>query len=194
MSQSLGEVTSGNPLMLPTDFWDDSSKRNATKCLLFEGSGEGQGELVLTIHQSDGTQIAEAGSCWLDLKQIKRMYQRGKALPEGITASHHSANGPYTGPTTSVGDPWNWPFEKDPTEENSAVVFVHGWSMTYDAYFSFAETMFKRLWHQGFKGRFVPFGGTPWLLRKRSSMPVSTTVANIGRCLRRSAKTVRSNT
>ena len=44
--QSLGEVTSGGDalLMLPTDFWDDSSERNATKCLLFEGSGEGQGD------------------------------------------------------------------------------------------------------------------------------------------------------
>jgi pimeloyl-ACP methyl ester carboxylesterase len=152
--------------MLPNDFWVDSGEENATKYLLFEGSGEGQGELVLTIHQSDGTQIAEAGSCWLDLKQIKRMYQRGKGLPEGIAAPHHSANGPFTGPTASVGDPWNWPFEKDPTEENSAVVFVHGWSMTYDAYFSFAETMFKRLWRQGFKGRFCSFRWDPLVAKE----------------------------
>jgi pimeloyl-ACP methyl ester carboxylesterase len=152
--------------MLPNDFWVGSREENATKYLLFEGSGEGQGELVLTIHQSDGTQIAEAGSCWLDLKQIKKMYQRGKGLPEGIAAPHHSANGPFTGPTASVGDPWDWPFEKDPTEENSAVVFVHGWSMTYDAYFSFAETMFKRLWHQGFKGRFCSFRWDPLVAKE----------------------------
>ena len=165
-AQSLGEVTSGDPLLLPTDFWDDSSDENATKYLIFEGSSEGQGELVLTIHQSDGTQIAEAAGCWLDLKQIKKMYQRGKALPEGIAAPHHSANGPFTGPTASVGDPWNWPFEKDPTEENRAVVFVHGWSMTYDAYFSFTETMFKRLWHQGFKGRFCSFRWDPLVAKE----------------------------
>jgi pimeloyl-ACP methyl ester carboxylesterase len=165
-AQSLGEVTSGDPLLLPTDFWDDSSDENATKYLIFEGSSEGQGELVLTIHQSDGTQIAETAGCWLDLKQIKKMYQRGKALPEGIAAPHHSANGPFTGPTASVGDPWNWPFEKDPTEENSAVVFVHGWSMTYDAYFSFTETMFKRLWHQGFKGRFCSFRWDPLVAKE----------------------------
>jgi pimeloyl-ACP methyl ester carboxylesterase len=46
-------------------------------------------------------------------------------------------------------------------EEKKAIVFVHGWSMTYDAYLSFSETMFKRLWHQGFKGRFCSFRWDP---------------------------------
>ena len=41
--------------------------------------------------------------------------------------------------------------------------------MTYDAYFSFAETMFKRLWHQGFKGRFCSFRWDP-LVAKESRL------------------------
>ena len=83
--RAFGEVTSGNPLMLPTDFWVGSDEQNATKYLLFEGSGEGEGQLVLTIHQSDGTQIAEAGSCWLDLKNVKK-----NVLPRYGTAGKHT--------------------------------------------------------------------------------------------------------
>jgi hypothetical protein len=33
-------------------------------------------------------------------------------------------------------------------------MFVHGWNMTPDDKTQFADTMFKRLWHQGYKGRF----------------------------------------
>ena len=37
------------------------------------------------------------------------------------------------------------------------MVFIHGWNMTWDEYHSFSETMFKRLWHRGYKGRFCTF-------------------------------------
>jgi hypothetical protein len=33
-------------------------------------------QLVLTVNKSDGTQIGEGPSVWLDLKNIKEMYQR----------------------------------------------------------------------------------------------------------------------
>ena len=42
-------------------------------------------------------------------------------------------------------------------EEKKALVFVHGWNMSDGSYFSYSETMFKRLWHQGFRGRFCAF-------------------------------------
>ena len=136
-ARALGEVTTRDPLMLPRDFWTGSDEENATKCLLFEGSGEGQGELVLTIHQADGTQVAEAGSCWLNLKGIKKMYQR-----------YDGSGKNQWGPT---------PFENDPSEEANAIVFVHGWRMSPEGASNFAETFYKRLWHRGFKGRFGAF-------------------------------------
>ncbi len=37
------------------------------------------------------------------------------------------------------------------------MIFVHGWNMSDESYFSSSETMFKRLWHQGFRGRFCAF-------------------------------------
>ncbi|MDQ3566315.1 MAG: alpha/beta hydrolase [Pseudomonadota bacterium] len=37
------------------------------------------------------------------------------------------------------------------------VVFVHGWNVDYNSAISFSETLFKRLWWQGYKGRYCSF-------------------------------------
>lgn len=42
-------------------------------------------------------------------------------------------------------------------DDQNTVIFVHGWSMPEWAKDSFSATMFKRLWWNGFKGRFVSF-------------------------------------
>jgi pimeloyl-ACP methyl ester carboxylesterase len=50
-----------------------------------------------------------------------------------------------------------WPdtrFDPDPSETNQAIVFVHGWNTSPQDATTDAETMFKRLWHRGFKGRY----------------------------------------
>ena len=72
---------------------------------------------MVTLHTANGTEIAEGPGVWLDLLNIKSMYQRGKALPEGIAAPHNSPNGPFGGPTINVSDEWNLPFKKDPAEK-----------------------------------------------------------------------------
>jgi hypothetical protein len=74
-AEALGEVTDGNAMFLPQDFWTGNNA-GSKKCLLFEASGEGRGKLVMTINKSNGTQIGEGPSVWLDLKNIKKMYQR----------------------------------------------------------------------------------------------------------------------
>ena len=43
------------------------------------------------------------------------------------------------------------------SESKEALTFVHGWNMSPDGSTVFAETMYKRLWHKGFKGRFAFF-------------------------------------
>ena len=150
---AIGTVSTGeDSLIFPADFWSSSSAQN--KCFVFEGASEGKGQLVITIQKSDGSDVGEGPSVWLDLVNIKKMYQRGKAHPEGIPTPHNSPTGPYSGPTSFETDPL---FEKNQVEEKKAIVFVHGWSMSYDAFLNFSETNFKRLWHQGFKGRFCSF-------------------------------------
>ena len=174
-AQSLGDVTSGDPLMLPTDFWVDSSEQSVTKYLLFEGCNEGKGKLILTIHQSDGTQIAEAGTVWLDVKNVKKMYYRGTAQPENIPAPNGNVVGPFTGPMWWAEDPnrHSFPAEKPQNENDSSVIFVHGWSMNYPDYISFSETMFKRLWQMGFNGRFCTLRWDPLVVGQTGVVNVS---------------------
>jgi pimeloyl-ACP methyl ester carboxylesterase len=105
-------------------------------CLLFEGSAEGKGQLVITLHKADGTEIGEGPGVWLDLLDVRKMYQS-------------SVDNMLTG--------------TPPGETEQTVVFVHGWNMSPEWSRSFAETMFKRLWHRGYKGRFAYFRwNTDW--------------------------------
>jgi hypothetical protein len=158
-AQALGQVTSGDPLILPADFWGGPGERNPTKCLLFEGSGEGKGQLVLTVHNADGTQIGESGSVWIDLVNVRNMYERAKATPDNISNPHESTTTPASPSVSYILDPngnqWHYP-PLSWTEAKDYIVFVHGWNTTYDSARGFyADTMFKRLWQRGYKGRFA---------------------------------------
>jgi pimeloyl-ACP methyl ester carboxylesterase len=175
LSEALGEVTDGNPMLLPLDFWTGNNARNSKKCLLFEAAAEGKGQLAMTINKSDGAQIGEGPSVWLDLKNIKKMYYRGKAQPENIAAPNGNVVGPFTGPVSWVPDPNEQPFptEKPKGENDQAVIFLHGWSMDYNDYISFSETMMKRLWHAGFKGRFCSLRWDPLVVTEIFGQPAS---------------------
>jgi hypothetical protein len=160
--QALGQVTSEDPLILPPDFFTRSGEQSSTKCLLFEGSGEGKGQLVLTIHKADGTKIGEGGSCWLDLMNIKKMYERATAIPEFIRSPHdYILEYPPDPQITYDGEA----FEPAADEAKQVIVFVHGINgpggggaaESYNGWVNVSETIFKRLWHQGYKGRFAFF-------------------------------------
>jgi hypothetical protein len=139
---SLGTVNSSGGFRFPSSFWQANtltgltalSATNPNRYLLFEGVTEGKGQLVLTFWK--GTEkIGEGPGVWLDLVNIRKMYQ------------------------SSIEDE----FDKPPTEEKTSVTFVHGWNMSPAGSRNFAESMFKRLWHRGFKGRFAYFRwNTDW--------------------------------
>jgi hypothetical protein len=137
---TLGEVVPGVPLFMPQDFWVSTSQfSNVPKTLptgrfLFEGSGEGKGRLVLSFWK-DGRKIGETAGIWLELRNIKTFYQ-------------HQVLGGL--------DPWaGFSFEPVAEETKELLVFVHGWRLSPNDTANFAETMFKRVWWRGFKGRFV---------------------------------------
>ena len=134
-----GYVAGTGTYLIPTNFWQDVgiNTTNSTGWIIFEGCSVGKGQLVLTINKPDGTELAEAGSVWLDLKDIKTMYQR------------YDGSGQNQWPSTT--------FDQDPNENQEAIVFVHGWRMSPDSASEFAETMFKRMWQRGYKGRFAAF-------------------------------------
>ena len=149
-------VDANGIFIFKSDYWNDLSDDNPKKCLLFEGASEGKGELTIVFLDQNGNELAEGGSVWLDLKNIKDMYERAKAQPENIVAPY-DLNPPFTGPVNYVPDPNGHEFQKPWDQSEQCVVFVHGWNMSYDDYISFSEIMFKRLWQQGYKGHFAAF-------------------------------------
>ncbi len=130
----------------------------ANRYLIFEGVTEGKGQLVLTFWNGT-TKIGEGGSAWLDIKNVRKMYERAKAVPDsGFSHPAQTIPGQPPEPSLSwVPDPNGNPFEKPENETKTCVVFVHGWNMPYNDSANFADTFFKRLWLQGYKGRFCIF-------------------------------------
>jgi uncharacterized membrane protein len=152
-------------IYLDRQFWEGLDETYPVISLLFEGVEEGKGELYFELLK-DGQKIGEGPSVWLDVKNVKAMYERAKAQPESI-ASPYDLSQPFIGPVTYVSDPNGHDFRQPWDESKQCVVFVHGWNVSYDDYVSFSETMFKRLWHQGYKGHFAAFR---WDTRKSDGM------------------------
>ncbi len=151
----------GKEFIFFNDVWTGLSDSNPRKYFIFEGSGEGKGELVVTFYKSDGTPIGEGGSVWIDLKDIRRMYTRAEAvgnIPHPPSFVYPSL--PPEPTMSSSPKDEGQTFDSSPTswaEGKQYIVFVHGWNMTYEGSKNYAETMFKRLWQKGYKGRFVFF-------------------------------------
>jgi pimeloyl-ACP methyl ester carboxylesterase len=149
-------VDTTGTFVFKSDYWNDLADEDPKKCFLFEGVREGEGELTIVFLDQNGNELAEVGSVWLEIKNVKDMYERAKAQPENIVAPY-DLNPPFTGPVSYVSDPNGHEFQKPWDESNQCVVFVHGWNMSYDDYVSFSEIMFKRLWQQGYKGHVAAF-------------------------------------
>jgi len=133
-------------------------KKNITRYYLFEGAGKGKGTLRVSIKRGNQTipqSLASSGyKIFMELKDIKEMYERwtvgdgnGDApaqqaapsidrLPTGVEVFSYNANSPET---------------------NDYILFVHGWNMEPWEKDRYAETAYKRLYWQGYKGRFGAF-------------------------------------
>ncbi len=157
---TLGEVAPGVPLFMPQDFWVSRSQiSNVPKTLpvawfLFEGSGEGKGQLILSLWE-DGQKIGETAGVWLDLKDVKQMYQRATATPNSLSEPYASNANPIDDENISYTSDVTPRFDPSPGEDEQCLIFVHGWKATEDDATSAGQTMFKRLWWEGYKGRFA---------------------------------------
>lgn len=151
--------------LLPASAFANYSAENPVAHLLFEGVSEGMGELVVTLHKADGTEIGEGPGVWLDIKNIHQMYERGLSNPLNMIApfdreSNFDINNASV--TTTGGA-----FQKPTDETSQCIIYVHGWNTNMEDYQRNCATMYKRLWHRGFKGRFAGFR---WDTLKTSSL------------------------
>ena len=152
--------------------------------LLFEGVSEGKGELQLVFlkKNSDGSwrNVSKGPSVWLNLMNIRRMYMRAYSTPlpnqfplpwryqtdgDPPFPYQRAADGSLTIPDENlaygVGDseevPSKLAFVRPSDEENKCVVFVHGIDLSIAEQQGYAQSFFKRLWWEGYRGRFATF-------------------------------------
>ena len=180
-----GSVGAGQDAFFYYTLWTNwgynaPDEQDPTLRLLFEGATEGSGELVLEFVQ-DGEVVATAGTCWINLQDIRTMYEIYGTGGTNGEEDYQVINGylpntdNYDVPSPSAYDfVARWadsgqyppPDANTPEEEKDYLLFVHGWRMKPWEKRCFADTAFKRLWWRGFRGRFGMFQWpTEWTSR-----------------------------
>jgi hypothetical protein len=145
-------VTPGDVFVLPQALWFGLSGDTLKRSLLFEGCTGGSGQLKLVILKRENgsyTEIGDGPGVWLDLKNIKDMYEHW-TVGQGPVPNGGGAPG-------ALSQASSFTYTAQSPEESKYILFVHGWNMEKWEKERFAETAYKRLYWQGYKGRFGLF-------------------------------------
>lgn len=118
------------------------------------GAKRGKGELVLQVKQ--GTNLLAETSAWLDIKDIKEMYERWTVGDAPAVAPLSIFMGASEELPADVPS-FRYPHNHSSDTNQPYVLFVHGWNMKTWEKDRFAEAAFKRLYWQGFDGHFGSF-------------------------------------
>lgn len=143
-------LTQNNPFIFPSNFWAKAgvTTNQPVAHLLFDAVSRGSGQLVISIYKNDGaTKLAESQPLCLKLQDVKEMYERWTV--------GNDPNSPPAARASRVTLPYSYDFSIP--AENNYILFVHGWNLAPWEKDAFAETAFKRLYWQGYKGRFGAF-------------------------------------
>jgi hypothetical protein len=152
-----------------------------------EGKGELRLVLLKKKSDGSWQSLGEGPGVWLDLKNIRKMYLRAYSTPlpdgypmgfplpwqkevvKGFMGSPYEwlADGSLRIPDENLGyglgtslednDQRDNPFDAPPDEQKKCVVFVHGIDLTVAEQQGYAQSFYKRLWWEGYRGRFVTF-------------------------------------
>ena len=161
----------GRRLVLPARQMAPDRRQGSRRHLVFEGVSTGQGELVAMV-LFNGKVVCESEPLHLRLLDVREMYSRGQGGPvDGFDPPFRYAESQP--PALAMGlAPWvpQLGHQVDPDEDPVATVFVHGWNVTADEALGFSDTLFKRLWHAGYKGRFCSFRWPTTMLEEPTLM------------------------
>jgi hypothetical protein len=163
----LGRLGPGGSLLLNSSlFTNDWAGNHFIWC----GVSNGVGQLNLTISDASGNVLAQA-SQWIQIADIKQMYERW-------TVGDNPYKPPLTTPVPAANDlPTNvmqqpFLYSTNTVPGTPYILLVHGWNMERWEKDRYAETAFKRLYWQGYQGRFgelrwptyydFPFGAFSW--------------------------------
>jgi hypothetical protein len=135
------------------------SEQNPYLNLLFCGKTAGRGQLILVAKKGSSV-VFESSPVYIELLDIKDMYERwtvGDEPTSGpeVLAQLAQRSVPNGYAATNHGRPFA--YKPDDPEDPKYVLYVHGWNMLPSDKDQFAETAYKRMFWQGFKGRFGAF-------------------------------------
>jgi len=152
-----------------------------------EGKGELRLVFLKKNSDGSWQSMGEGPGVWLDLKNIRRMYVRAYStpLPENFplpwepAATTHPPAFPYSEENIpamgngslsihddklgyGMGDsietvPLEYSYDAPLDEQKKCVVFVHGIDLTVAEQQGYAQSFYKRLWWEGYRGRLVAF-------------------------------------
>lgn len=173
-----GLVRRDYPLILsmPSAMLSNLTEEQPNLYLLFEGVASGKGRLVLKLLKN-GQKLAEYPPLYLELKDVKDMYEQWTVgdvmVPnKSIASSLDYQVWPTSTPTQTFG-PSKKPMPAPKTDaENDYILMVHGWNMSPFDKESVGDTAFKRLFWQGFNGRFGLFRWPTFFFTGRGAPPL----------------------
>lgn len=148
-STYIGRLVPGGSIQLNSSYFSGWAGNHFIWC----GVSNGMGALALTISDASNNVMAQS-VVYIQLQDIKQMYERWTVGDNPTNAPYNSAEAVTEG--LAAGVPV---FQYPPPQDTNTpyILFVHGWNMdSYDKD-RFAETAFKRLYWQGYQGRFGEF-------------------------------------
>jgi pimeloyl-ACP methyl ester carboxylesterase len=135
---------------------------------IFGGDTAGAGALVVQFKYNGN--IVSQDSLNLSLSPITQLYEQATVINPSWVLPDGTVNGlgdlrtlPLGTIPTTASVTYN-PYSQSSPEDNTMIVFVHGWRMKVNEMEAYADTAFKRLYWQGYTGRFTSFSWpTEWV-------------------------------
>ncbi|WP_404424433.1 alpha/beta hydrolase [Nibricoccus sp. IMCC34717] len=140
-------IEGADVFVLPKSLFAVSPNTAPEMHLIAEGCKTGKGQLKIVILKKEGGRFTEIGggpSLWLELNPVKELYEHWSV--------GRDANGGAPAGLFQLGT-----FSAPTTEDGKYILYVHGWNMEGWEKERFSETAYKRLYWQGYKGRFGLF-------------------------------------
>lgn len=142
-------VDTAGAFIFPAGYWSTQTQADPALRLLFEGAGEGSGQLVSVLLDPNGNVIGTGPGIWMNLRSVQDYYEQ--ALATNVTSGKPPSSliSDFSATTTTLFPGAN--------ESKQVIVFIHGINNTEDDFNSSSNTIFKRLYWSGYRGRFTAF-------------------------------------
>lgn len=154
---ALSTTVSGDGL---TTTWENIQKlittadrSNGRLRFLWEGVTPGACSLTLHLKQTDGSEIISE-PVLISLRPVREYFEHVGATPGNGFSPPYETNGAVPAMGREVV---HSQLVTPAGEQDVDLVWVHGWRLTEYERQNWAEMMFKRLWHGGYKGRLHAF-------------------------------------